>query len=70
MLGCAHELKHVDLQWVESIGMINQDTVFAMLVGLTNNLKHNEACFSTTLIYLLYLLVTQMPGCPDLAILW
>ena len=41
-----------------------------MLVGLTNNLKHNEACFSTTLIYLLYLLVTQMPGCPDLAILW
>ena len=30
----------------------------------------NEASFSTTLIYLLYLLVTQMPGCPDLAILW
>ena len=45
MLGCAHELKHVDLQWVESIGMVNKDTVCAMLVGLANNLKHNEAFF-------------------------
>ena len=32
--------------------------------------KYNEASFSTTLMDLLYLLVTQMPSCPDLAILW
>ena len=31
VLGCAHELKHIGLQWVESIGVANKDAVFAML---------------------------------------
>jgi hypothetical protein len=35
VLDCAHEQKHIGLQWVESIGVANKDAVFAMLVGLT-----------------------------------
>ena len=65
MLGCAHELKHIGMQWVELIGMANKDAVFAMLVGLAKQFE--AASFSTTLMDLLYLLVTQMSGCPDLA---
>ena len=49
MLDCAHELKHVDLQWVESTGVANKDAVFTMLVGLAKQFEaymHNEAIFS------------------------
>ena len=38
--------------------------------ALPNNLKHNEDRFSTTCMDFLYLLVAQMPRCPDLVILW
>ena len=35
---------------------------------LSNDLKHNEASFSTISTDILYLWVAQMPGSPDLAI--
>ena len=49
-----------------------RETLIALKFKLhwKNNLKHNEAGFSTTLMVLLYLLVAQMPRCPDLVILW
>ena len=38
--------------------------------ALPNHLKHNEDKSWTTCMDLSYLLVAQMPRCPDLAILW
>ena len=55
MVGCAHER----LQWVESIGVANKNTVFVML---------NEASFSTISTDMLCLRVAQMPRSPDLVI--
>ena len=56
--------------WVESIGVTNKDAVFAMLVGLAKPFEAYEDKFWTTCMDLSYLLVAQMPRCPDLAILW
>jgi hypothetical protein len=63
VLGCAHEQKAHGLQWVGSIGVANTNVAFAMLVGL-----YSEARFWTTSADLLYLLIAQMPRCPDLSI--
>ena len=53
---------------VESIGVANKNAVFAILVALPNNLKHNEASFSTISTDMLCLRVAQMPRSLDLAI--
>jgi hypothetical protein len=52
MLGCVREQKAYGLQWVEAIGVANKNTVFATLVALPKDLKHNEASFSTNLLCL------------------
>ena len=46
------------------IGVANKNTEFVTLVGLINDLKHNEASFSSCSR------VAQMPRSPDLAILY
>jgi hypothetical protein len=68
VLSCAHDQKAHALQCVELI--VKTRWPLPVLVGLAkiNDLKHNEASFSTISTDLLCLRVTQKPRSPDLLI--